>query len=444
MSILQFLRIFWARRMIVLIAMVASCLGAYVVTLLVAPRYEATAKVMLNFITRADPITGETVGRSAAAFVEAQTELLSDYSVTGRVVDEFGWLSDPGRINAYQARPSSDTRDFRRWLSQEIADNTQTNVNGTVLNITYRAPSAIMARVGAETLRSAFLDQSLVVRRAEAAKNAQFYAGQAESARKLAETAEMAKAAYERESGIIMDGRQSDLDSERLAALAAQAAAGPTSAAPMVSSSAALELAQIDAKMADLGSRLGPNHPEMQELRARRAALSKLASDEQSASQLASRGMNSMSALNQALAAQKQRVLSQRDKVERLRQLQAEVDLRRDQYRSAAQRSAQFLMESAAVDVGMTPVGVVVTPKDPVFPNKKLMVGGALALGTMLGLAIALLLELLNRRVRGVEDLHLSSDIPCLCVVEQPRSGAARSWRRILGGFKSRPLGATP
>lgn len=444
MSILQFLRIFWARRMIVVIAMVASCLGAYVVTLLVAPRYEATAKVMLNFITRADPITGETVGRSAAAFVEAQTELLSDYSVTGRVVDEFGWLSDPGRINAYQARPPSDTRDFRRWLSQEIADNTQTNVNGTVLNITYRAPSAIMARVGAETLRTAFLDQSLVVRRAEAAKNAQFYAAQAENARKLAETAEMAKAAYERESGIIMDGRQSDLDSERLAALAAQAAAGPTGASPMVSSTAALELAQIDAKMADLGSRLGPNHPEMQELRARRAALSKLASDEQSASQLASRGMNSMSALNQALAAQKQRVLSQRDKVERLRQLQAEVDLRRDQYRSAAQRSAQFSMESAAVDVGMTPVGVVVTPKDPVFPNKKLMVGGALALGTMLGLAIALLLELLNRRVRGVEDLHLSSEIPCLCVVEQPRSGATRSWRRIFGGFKSQPVGATP
>lgn len=444
MSILQFLRIFWARRMIVLIAMVASCLGAYVVTLLVSPRYEATAKVMLNFITRADPITGETVGRSASAFVEAQTELLSDYSVTGRVVDEFGWLSDPGRINAYQARNQSDTRDFRRWLSQEVADNTQTNVDGTVLNITYRAPSATMARVGAETLRRAFLDQSLVARRAEAAKNAQFYAVQAEGARKLAETAEMAKAAYERESGIIMDGRQSDLDSERLAALAAQSAAGPTGAAPMVSSSAALELAQIDAKMADLGSRLGPNHPEMQELRARRAALSKLASDEQSASQLASRGLNSMSALNQALAAQKQRVLSQRDKVERLRQLQAEVDLRRDQYRSAAQRSAQFLMESAAVDNGMTPLGVVVTPKDPVFPNKKLMVGGALALGTMLGLAIALLLELLNRRVRGVEDLHLSSEIPCVCVVEQPRGNGARfSWRRTLAGFRRPAVGAT-
>jgi uncharacterized protein involved in exopolysaccharide biosynthesis len=277
----------------------------------------------------------------------------------------------------------------------------------------------------------------LAARRAEATKNAQFYTVQAEGARKLAEAAEMTKAAYERESGIVMDGR-ADLDSERLAALAAQAAAGPLTAAPAGSSAAAMEIAQIDAKMADLGSRLGPNHPEMQELRARRAAMAKLASDEQSVP----RASSGMAAINQALSAQKQVVLGQRDKVERLRQLQAEVELRRDQYRSAAQRSAQFSMEALAVDNGMTALGVVVTPKEPVFPNKKLMVGGALALGTALGLAIALLLELLNRRVRGVEDLHLSGEIPCVCVVEQPRGKVGRfGLGRIFGSGRARQAG---
>lgn len=441
MSILQFLRIFWARRMIVLVAMVTSFVGAYVVTLLVAPRYEATARVMLNLI-RPDPITGETIGRSAGAYFESQIELVKDYSVAARVVDEFGWLSDPDRINAYQSRPASDTREFRRWLAQQVTDSTQAGVNGTVLEITYRASSPIAARVGAETLRTAFLEQSVLARRAEAAKNAQFYATQAEGARKLAETAEMAKAAYERESGIIMDGRQSDMDSERLAALASQAAAGPSMVAPSAASSASMELAQIDAKIAEMGSRLGPNHPDMQDLRARRVAMAKLASQEQSASQFAARGMNSMAALNQALSAQKARVLSQRDKVERLRQLQGEVDLRRDQYKSAASRSAQYSLEAAAVDNGMTPLGVVVTPQNPVFPNKKLMVGGAVALGSALGLAVSLLLELLNRRVRGVEDLHLSSEIPCVCVVEEPRAKGSRfRWRQIRSAWMPTKLG---
>ena len=95
--------------------------------------------------------------------------------------------------------------------------------------------------------------------------------------------------------------------------------------------------------------------------------------------------------------------------------------MRRDQYRNAASRAAQYLLESAVVDVGLTPLGVVVAPQNPAFPNKALILGGAGAMGLGLGLALALLLELLGRRVRGVEDLDLSSEIHCLGVIEQPR-----------------------
>ena len=66
------------------------------------------------------------------------------------------------------------------------------------------------------------------------------------------------------------------------------------------------------------------------------------------------------------------------------------------------------------------------------------MVGGALGLGVAMGLALSLLLELLNRRVRGVEDLNLTSEIHCLGVIEQPRKrprhfeGASPSHARRL------------
>jgi polysaccharide biosynthesis transport protein len=76
----------------------------------------------------------------------------------------------------------------------------------------------------------------------------------------------------------------------------------------------------------------------------------------------------------------------------------------------------------------------VVTPANPTFPNKPLMLGGAIAMGAGLGLGLALLLELLNRRVRGVEDLNLSSDIHCICVVEEPfRNETRRRLRRAVG-----------
>jgi uncharacterized protein involved in exopolysaccharide biosynthesis len=443
MSIIQFLRIFWARRLIVVVAVVSSFLGALVVIQLVQPRYEATARIMLNNLVRSDAITGEVLGMRAPAFIDAQIQMIKDYGVTGRVVDRLGWLSDPAKIAAYSGRPPSDNRDFRRWLAQSVADDTEAAAYGTVLNITYRAPSAEQAKIGAEVLREAFLEESSAVRRKEAGRDAAFYEQQAESARKAAEAAEMKKAEFEKATGLIMQGSNSDLDSERLASLASQASLPTSGAMAAPQSDAAVQLAQLDAQLADASKRLGPNHPEIQELRTRRAILAPIAARQQAASSAMASGASGAAALARALREQKARVIGQRDQVEKLRQLQGEADLRREQYRSAAQRAAQFAVEAGFNDVGMAPLGVVVAPNKPIFPNKRLMAFGSIGLGLGLGLALALLLELLNRRVRGTEDLMLSSEIHCIGVVQPPRT-LSRFQRllRMTLGWSPKPAGA--
>lgn len=445
MNILQFLRIIWARRAVVLIAMVTAFVGAFIVTLLVQPRYEATSRVLLNMLVRPDPVTGELMSaRTAGPFLDSQMELIKDYSVTGRVVDQSGWLSDPGEIRAYARRPASDTRDFRRWLAQNVSDATTTKVvgSGTVLEITYKDQTAQVATIGANVLRQAYLDASLAARRLEAAKNATFYNKQADAARQLAETAESAKAAFEKQTGIIMQGRDTDLDSDRLASLAGQAAA-PQINMPAQESPAALELAQIDAAISDASQRLGPNHPQMVELKARREAISKFAALQEKNQRAMLNVRPGSAALDQALQQQKARVIGQREQVERLHQLQSEVDLRREQYRTAAAKAGQYSIEAAVTDTGLTPLGVVVAPTKPTFPNKPLMLGGALGMGFALGLALSLLAELLNRRVRSVDDLRLSEGVSCIGVVEEPTGkDAARRVRRILRGFVPQWTGA--
>src|SRR4051812_37120502 len=142
MNIIQFLRILWARRILVIVAFVASVVGAYVVAVLVQPRYEAEARVNIDILKK-DPVAGLNQDlRSAAVYFDGQQQMIRDYSVTGPVVDKLGWLTDPGRIRAYQARASSDTRDFRRWLAQQVADSTSTDITAsTVLVITFKSPS---------------------------------------------------------------------------------------------------------------------------------------------------------------------------------------------------------------------------------------------------------------------------------------------------------------
>jgi uncharacterized protein involved in exopolysaccharide biosynthesis len=199
------------------------------------------------------------------------------------------------------------------------------------------------------------------------------------------------------------------------------------------SSPAALQLAQIDAQIAEASKHLGPNHPEMQDLKQRRALTAAVAAREEKAALAVSSGESGAAALQRALSAQKQLVISQSDKVERLRQLAAEVDLRRDQYRSAAAKAAQYSLEASTTDVGLTPMGVVVQPAKATFPNRPLIIGGSLGMGFALGLALALLLELLNRRVRSADDLRISPEIHCIGIVEEPVSQASgRGVRRAL------------
>jgi polysaccharide biosynthesis transport protein len=445
MNILQFLRIFWARRYVTLAAVAATFLGALVVVMLVQPRYEATSRVLLNMLVRPDPVTGEALNaRGAGPFIDAQTELIKDYSVTGRVVDQSGWLTDPSQIRAYANRPPSDRRDFRRWLAQKVADNTVVKVmgSGTILEITYKGPTSQIAATGAEVLRQAYLDQSLAQRRQEAAKNAAFYSKQADAARALADTAEAAKAAYEKSTGIIMQGRDTDLDSDRLASLSGQATA-PQMAMPAAQSSAALQLAEIDAQLSESSKRLGPNHPDIIALKAKREAVGRVAAQEAAAQRAMMSGQAGAAAISRALQEQKTRVIAEREKVEKLRQLQAEADLRREQYRTASAKAGQYTVESSVTDTGLDPIGVVVTPTKAAFPNKPLMLGGSLGLGLALGLALSLLLELLNRRVRSVDDLRISDEVHCIGVVEEPSgNNATRKLRRMLRGLLPQWVGA--
>lgn len=431
-------------------AAVSCVLGAIIVVLIVQPRYEAVARVALNMALRPDPLTGEVMNaKIAAAYFDAQTDLVHDYAVTGPVVDAFGWLSDPSRIRAYSQRPASDGRDFRRWLSEDVEESTKATIesSGSVLAITFRAPTAQAATVGAEVLRQGYIDASLAQRRSVAAKNFQFFNAQADAARQQAEAAERVKAAYEKSTGIIMQGRETDLDSERLAALAGQASMGTNAAAASAgggAGSAAMQLAQIDAQIAEMSKRLGPNHPDMQAARIRREMVAKVAAQEAAEQRALTSGATGAAAIARALQEQKQRVIGQRDQVEKLRQMQAEVDLRRDQYRSASAKAAQYATEAAVSDAGVSPVGIVVTPSRPVFPNKPLIVGGAAGLGLGIGMALALLLELLNRRVRSVEDLRLSDEIHCIAVIEgaggkNATSKMRRALRRLFPGWIGAP-----
>jgi uncharacterized protein involved in exopolysaccharide biosynthesis len=351
-------------------------------------------------------------GAATRTYVGSQVSLITDYSVASRVVDDVGWLSDPDLIAQYQDRPSNDTRDFRHWAAQLIIDRTKVEVpdGSNILDITYTGSTADAARTVAEAIRKAYLDTSLSLRRADANRDADWFDEQALKAKESLDVATAAEAAYERVNNVYMATDTLDVDSARLAALAAGGTSGTAGGG---GSGASAALAEVNGQIAALSGQLGPNHPTIQALRAKRAALAGAVARERAGESADPSDRGSVEA---AAAA----VVAKSEKLSKLKQLQAEVNLRRDIYNKTVAKAADLRQQAAIGDTGLTPLGAATVPAAPNFPNIPLIMFGSLGLGLALGLLIALLVELMNRRVRGPEDLQTLMDAPLLAVVSTP------------------------
>ena len=424
MSIIQFLRILWARRWVVVATTLSCVLGAALVVLLVPARWEAHSRVMLDLI-KPDPLTGEVIGPNSRPYAATQIELVKDYAVAGQVADQLGWLSDPTLINRYQHRPANDERDFRRWIAQQVIDRTKAELveGSNILEITYTATTAADAKAVADALMKAYVDTSVAFRRQAASRDADWFDTEAKKDKEALDEAAAAEAAFERLTGLMLQDDKTDVDTARLRALAGQGAVGAPMIAPLSSgvSAASAELAQVDAQISQASQTLGPNHPELLAMRAKRAALAAQVAQERtlaraSAGAAASAASVGVGAVNSAMAAEKSKVVGQADKIERLKELHAEVELRRDEYNKMATRAADLRQEATIGETGLTVLGPAVTPQKPAFPNKPLIFGGSLGLGLATGVLVALLSELFGRRIRGVEDLR-AIDAPVLAII---------------------------
>ncbi len=444
MSIIQFLRILWAHRLLTIATTIATVIGAFVAILIVPPSYEGKVRMMLNTL-KPDPVTGEVVpGVATRTFITNQIELIRDFGVVGTAVDALGWMNNPQYQAQYQADQNGGGLDIRRWLSQRIIDRTKVELvpATNILELRYSSPSPLDAKAMADALRNAYIDQTLELRRAEATRTANWFEAQALKEQATLTAADAAKTAYEKENGIVMQADNTDVDTARLRALSSQGGAGTSLYVPpaTVTSASSIQLAQIDAAINQASQNLGPNHPQMVELRARRALLAQVAAQDAAAARAAQAAAaraagGGAGALDRAVRDQTSKVIAKRDKIERLSQLQAEVNLRRDQYNKSMGRVVQLRQEAAVADAGITPLGDAIQPRKPTFPNKPLILGGALVGGLGLGIFLSLIVEFFDRRIRGAEDLRTTLDLPLLTIVTATKQVST------TGGGPRRPGG---
>jgi len=436
MSLVQFLRILYARRIIILAALLTCVVIAGITSLALPERYTATTRLLLD-VAKPDPVTGEQLSvRSIGAFAQTQVELIKDYRTAGRVVDALGWTNSPALNAQYLASGDSERIDLRRWLSQRIIAGTDAGlVGGTqIMEIRYTASSPDAAKQIADLVRNAYLEENLRFRRASAGGIAEWYSEQAAKSLERLRAAEAERNQFASANGIVLDQNSVDLETSKLQALSTGAATIGVGGSPIIAGGPS-PLDQVDAQIAQASMSLGANHPTMVALKRQRAIMA--------AAPRAGGGGTNVAAVEQAFERQKQKVLGQKDKLDHLQQLQAEVTLRRDQYAKAAQREADYRLEADAGQTAITPLAEAVSPESPSFPNVPLIMAGSLVVGGGLGVVLALLVELLARRVRSADDMAYAAQVPNLATIGRQRSPNALSSKiiRFLERHRKRDAG---
>ncbi|MEW5684993.1 MAG: Wzz/FepE/Etk N-terminal domain-containing protein [Pseudomonadota bacterium] len=388
--------VLWARRVIVVIPTVCALVGGGVIATTSAPRYQASAKVILDYI-KPDPITGEYVNsKQAQAYVNTQVQTIRDFQVAVPAAEALGLLDNIDLQTAYSSIPGGDPADFPRWVARRIIASTGVRMlpETNIIEIINSSTSPDGARQYVDAIRTAYIEASVDAKRAGASSGADNLTQQARIESAAIIKLQTAKRQIEDVHGVMPA-----LEAARLSELVSAVRPLYVEEAPRLAS--VERLTHVEAQLAEASKALGPNHPSLQSLRATRDFLARQVQQERTAASSVGAGAALAERARQsAIEVQKDKVLSQRQLALELRLINEEIERRSETLAGLNQRIAGLRQLTAIQQVNLTRFGDVEVNNSPVFPNPALILGGAAFLGFTLGSLLALFIEFMNRRAR--------------------------------------------
>lgn len=413
------LRVLWGRRLVIFTAVAAALLGGLTVVAQSAPRYQGTARVVLDYI-RPDPTTGAVLpSKMLDAYITSQISMLRDFQVTGPAVEAMGFLENPDVQQAYYANSSPEGRDLHAWIAAQVAAAVSGRMvdDSNVLEIRYVGSSPEMAEAMVDALRAAFIESSVRQTRAAALQQADILASRIETARATFAKLQALQHRLEDETGLMMGEKGRDEESAKLAQLMGRQK-DPVVIASVRPSAAATLLREIDQRIAEASTQLGVNNPQLIALRQRRIALeAQAAADAERAGTSSQIAQANERAVYDAVERQKARVLAAREPTLRLRIMQDEINRQREQINALTEALVKARNLAGADNSTTTPIGPAVAKREPVFPNMPLIFGGTGGLGLLVGCLLAMLIEASSRRIRAISDLQALTGAPVLAAI---------------------------
>ena len=465
MSLLQFLLVLSARWKVIAVTVFVAVALTLTVSLLMPKEYKATTAVLVD-VKSPDPLMGGVnAALIAPGYMTTQVDIVTSDRVAQTVVKTLGFSKSPQLVEQWREKTGGNgtlEAYYGELLQKKL--EAKPSRDSSVISISFSAADPKFSAVVANAFAQAYIDTNIQLKVEPAKQYNAWFSSQTKQLREDLEAAQSRLSAYQRENGIISVDERLDVENARLnelnsqlTALEAQKsdassrqrqAAARLEDNPDVINSpviAALrsDLARLEAKLQELAGQLGKNHPQYQRQETEVVTLRqkmgeemrKVASSLGAATQV---NQQRESEVRGALAAQKKKVLELKQQRDEIMVLVRDVETAQRAYDLVNQRASQTSLESQTQQTNV----VVLTPADepisPASPRPVLYSIIAFFAGGMLGIALALVAELKNRRIRSAEDLADTLEIPVVATLTAPRR--ERGIRRLVRRF--RPVAA--
>lgn len=439
MTLRQFLLILKARYKVALLALLVTVLTTTIVSLVLPKQYTTGAAVVID-VKAPDMVSGMILqGMMAPGYMATQVDIINSDRVARTVVKLLKMDESPAIKKQWQEATKGEGQ-LLDWLATLLQKNLDVKParESTVININYTAADPDFATAVANAFAQAYINVNLDLQVAPARQYATFFEEQTKAARAKLEKSQQALSDYQQKHGITsaderldfetaklnetssqltgIQGQTTDSQSKRINAKADTVAEVMQS--PLINGLKA-DIARLEAKLIESNVNLGKNHPQTQrseaELNSLKAQLDaetrKITTSIETTYQISkSREKQLLDSLDK----QKRRVLLLNKQRDELNVLRRDIESAQRSFELVSQRASQTDIASQTNQTNIAVLNPAFAPTQPSKPRVFLNVLVSIFLGTLLGVGLALMLELKDRKVRSTQDLFEALDLPVL------------------------------
>ena len=453
MTLHQFFLILRARYRVILLILALALAAALAASLLTRSKYTAQTSLLVDVRTP-DPVAGAGMsGVIAPSYMATQVDIIGGDLVAQRVVKILKLDEDEETKAAWQ-KATEGRGSLESWIAKDLQSGllVQPARESNVINITYKGGDADNVAQVVNAFAQAYLDTNLSLKTEPARLYATWFDEQTKVSRAKLEDAQARLSNYQQKAGIVSSDERVDYETAKLAQISTQLTAvqgettdsqskrnsrGDTVAEVMQSSlinGLKADIARLEAKVSENNVNLGVNHPLRQRAEAELASLrSRLASESSRISasiETAYRvGKDRERELQTSVDAQKTKVLALNKQRDELNVYRRDVEAAQRAYETVSQSASQTRLQSLTNQTNVVRLNTALAPIDPSNPKLSLNLLIAAFVGILLGVGYAMVLELMNRRIRSSEDLLQMLDLPVLASISS--NGGKR---RTMGG----------